>query len=181
MGNGVMAIGPQLPRPSSTLPPRGYPHLRRHERLKGHLGEFGEPKNLLILLGRKRGWVSDAAMPTVGSNLAAETADGDGVETSRNCSKDAHLGLKSTRDASSALELSQFEHRRTSRSTGGRMSALERPDPTGMASLPARSDRAGLTASSLPQSPILSTLGAADGGQSLDAGADRVNAGAPHA
>ena len=137
--------------------------------------------HLLILLGRKRGWVSDAAMPTVGSNLAAETADGDGVETSRNCSKDAHLGLKSTRDASSALELSQFEHRRTSRSTGGRMSALERPDPTGMASLPARSDRAGLTASSLPQSPILSTLGAADGGQSLDAGADRVNAGAPHA
>src|SRR6516164_11670686 len=44
MGNGVMAIGPQLPRPSSTLPPRGYPHLRRHERLKGHLGELVEPK-----------------------------------------------------------------------------------------------------------------------------------------
>jgi SAM-dependent methyltransferase len=29
---------------------------------------------LLILLGRKRGWVSDAAMPTVGSNLALEAA-----------------------------------------------------------------------------------------------------------
>ena len=24
--------------------PRGYPHLRRHERLKGHLGELVEPK-----------------------------------------------------------------------------------------------------------------------------------------
>jgi SAM-dependent methyltransferase len=31
--------------------------------------------HLLILLGRKRGWVSDAAMPTVGSNLAADTAN----------------------------------------------------------------------------------------------------------
>jgi hypothetical protein len=30
---------------------------------------------LLILLGRKRGWVSDAAMPTVGSNLALDRAN----------------------------------------------------------------------------------------------------------
>jgi SAM-dependent methyltransferase len=31
--------------------------------------------HLLILLGRKRGWVSDAAMPTVGSNLAPDMAN----------------------------------------------------------------------------------------------------------
>jgi SAM-dependent methyltransferase len=31
--------------------------------------------HLLMLLGRKRGWVSDAAMPTVGSNLAPDTAN----------------------------------------------------------------------------------------------------------
>ena len=31
--------------------------------------------HLLILLGRKQGWVSDAAMPTVGSNLAPHTAN----------------------------------------------------------------------------------------------------------
>jgi hypothetical protein len=31
--------------------------------------------HLLILIGRKRGWVSDAAMPTVGSNLAPDTAN----------------------------------------------------------------------------------------------------------
>ena len=31
--------------------------------------------HLLILLGRKREWISDAAMPTVGSNLALDTAN----------------------------------------------------------------------------------------------------------
>jgi SAM-dependent methyltransferase len=31
--------------------------------------------HLLILIGRKRGWVSDAAMPTVGSKLAPDTAN----------------------------------------------------------------------------------------------------------
>jgi hypothetical protein len=31
--------------------------------------------HLLVLLGRKRRWVSDAAVPTVDSNLTAETAD----------------------------------------------------------------------------------------------------------
>ena len=31
--------------------------------------------HLLILLGRKRGWVSDAAMLTVGSNLALDRAN----------------------------------------------------------------------------------------------------------
>jgi SAM-dependent methyltransferase len=31
--------------------------------------------HLLILIGRKQGWVSDAVMPTVGSNLAPDTAN----------------------------------------------------------------------------------------------------------
>jgi hypothetical protein len=31
--------------------------------------------HLLILLGRKRGWVSDGVMPAVGSNLAPDTAN----------------------------------------------------------------------------------------------------------
>jgi hypothetical protein len=36
----------------------------------------GSPNtHLLILLGRKQGWVSDVAMPTVGSSLAPDTAN----------------------------------------------------------------------------------------------------------
>ena len=39
-------------------------------------GKVGSPDtHLLILLGRKREWISDAAMPTVGSNLALDTAN----------------------------------------------------------------------------------------------------------
>jgi hypothetical protein len=48
--------------------------------------------HLLILLGRKQGWVSDAAMPSVGSNLAPDTANRAGVEIRATAAKTATFG-----------------------------------------------------------------------------------------
>jgi hypothetical protein len=59
----------------------------------------GSPNtHLLILLGRKRGWVSDAVMPTVTSNSALDTSDPRWGQNPSNCSKGGEFELKPNRD-----------------------------------------------------------------------------------